>query len=388
MERINEFLIQLIGNEVCGRQIELPPDIMSDEQFVIDLFVKANEYGVAHIVASNLSRHKLLSGAAHRAYADCLYSSVFKNEKMNHIFECVCKTLDDGKIPYIPLKGTVLKKLYPEPWMRSSVDIDILVHKRDFDSASQLIKDNLGYRQGNQSDHDVTLTPDGNSLVELHFRLVEDEHKTAWTKILDDVWDYAQPAEENSLCYVLDDSFFCFYHLSHMAKHIMHGGCGIRPFLDLWLMNRKLDPAIKEKTQSLLKKGKLLKFAECAEQLSRVWFSGEAHTETTQLMENYILKGGMFGTKETRMLYNRQHHGGKRKHIFKRIFIPYKDLAYTYPIIKKYRFLTPICEICRLFSMMFGKKRKFRKAYLSDLDNVPKEYADEIRILFESVELH
>ena len=60
MERTNEILIQLIGNEVCGRQVELPPDLMSDEQLVIDLFVKAKQHDVAHIVASNLNKKNLL----------------------------------------------------------------------------------------------------------------------------------------------------------------------------------------------------------------------------------------------------------------------------------------------------------------------------------------
>ena len=36
---------------------------------------------------------------------------------------------------------------------------------------------------------------------------------------------------------------------------------------------------------------------------------------------------------------------------------------------------------------MFGKKKKFRKTYLANLDNVSAEYADEIKKLFESIEL-
>ncbi len=386
MERANEILIQLIGNEVCGRQVELPPDLMSDEQLVIDLFVKAKEHDVAHIVASNLNKNKLLSGSAAQAYTTQLYSTVFRSEKLNNVFENVCKTLDEGRIPYIPLKGTVLRNLYPETWMRSSVDADILVHENQLSAAAELIQDRLGYRQSNQSDHDITLTPDGSSLIELHFRLIEEDHKLASSKILNNVWDYAKPVSTNGFRYELSAPFFYFYHISHMAKHIVQGGCGIRPFLDLWLMNHHCDYT-DEETRNLLRKGSMLKFAESAEQLSEVWFSGTEHTELTRVLQDYIAKGGIFGTDETKMLSNQQHHGGKRKHILRRIFVSHRDLAYTYPIIKKYRFLTPLCEICRLFSLMFGKKRKFRKTYLADLDGVSAEYADEIKFLFESVGL-
>ena len=386
MERTNEILIQLIGDEVCGRQVDLPQDLMSDEQIIIDLFIKAKEHDVAHIVASNLNKNKLLSGSAAQAYTSQLYNTVFRYEKMNYAFENVCRTLDEAQIPYIPLKGAVLRKLYPEPWMRSSVDIDILVHEQDLQSASNAITEQLGYRQGNCSEHDITLTPDGKILIELHFCLVEKSSKLTSEKILNDVWNYAKPVSENSFRYELCAPFFYFYHISHMAKHVVQGGCGIRPFLDLWLMNRNQNYC-SEETQELLKKGSLLKFAECAQQLSEVWFSGKEHTEITKLLQDYIVKGGMFGTKETRMLSDQHHHGGKRKHIFKRIFVPYRDLAYTYPIIKKYRFLTPFCEICRLISLIFGKKKKFRKTYLANLNGVSAEYADEIKLLFESVGL-
>lgn len=386
MERTTEILIALIGNEVCGRQVELPPDLMSDEQLVIDLFVKANEHGVAHIVASKLNKNNLLSGSAAQAYTDRLHNAVFKSEKMNYAFESVCKTLDEAQIPYIPLKGAVLKNLYPEAWMRSSVDVDILVREQDLNVAADIIKERLGYRQTASTNHDITLTPDGNIFIELHFRLIEDDHKLASAKILNDVWNYAKPSDKNNLRYELSAPFFYFYHISHMAKHVVQGGCGIRPFLDLWLMNRYCDYK-DEETRNLLRKGSMLKFAECVQQLSEVWFSGKEHTETTKLLQDYIVKGGMFGTKETRLLSNQQHHGGKRKHILRRIFVPHRDLAYTYPIVKKYRFLTPICEICRLFSLLFGKKRNFRKTYLANLKGVSAEYADEIKILFESVGL-
>ena len=215
---------------------------------------------------------------------------------------------------------------------------------------------------------------------------IQDEHKIAATEILNTVWDYANPCNENSCRYTLNDSFFYFYHISHMAKHIVHGGCGIRPFLDLWLMNRNRNYS-DENLKKLLKQGSMLKFADCAKQLSNVWFSGAEHSETTQILQDYIIKGGIFGTKETRMLSAQQHHGGKRKHIINRIFISHEDLAYTYPIIKKYRFLTPLCEICRLFSLLFGEKKKFRKAYLANLDGVTVEYADKIKFLFKNIEL-
>ena len=60
MEQTTQFMIKLIANEVCGAPLELPFDLLSDEQLVIDLFSKAREHGVLHLVADALDRNSLL----------------------------------------------------------------------------------------------------------------------------------------------------------------------------------------------------------------------------------------------------------------------------------------------------------------------------------------
>ena len=44
-----------------------------------------------------------------------------------HTYNSICSALNRESIAYIPLKGSVIKDLYPESWMRTSCDIDILV---------------------------------------------------------------------------------------------------------------------------------------------------------------------------------------------------------------------------------------------------------------------
>lgn len=387
MEQLTEIIIQLVGNEVCGKELNLSVQTPFEDQMYIDLFEKSREHNVLHLVASALKKNGLLAdGAAGQAYLSHLYNTVFRSERMGFVFESVCKVLEDNAIRYIPLKGTQLRNLYPEKWMRSSVDMDILVHEKDLHKAVEKISRILGYAQQQQGKHDITVVSPEKIPVELHFRLIEEEHKLGATRLLDKVWDYAAPCKPDGMRYRLDDSFFYLYHISHMAKHFVQGGCGIRPFLDLWLMNNKTDYS-DEKTRQLLRKAGMDGFEEYAAQLSRVWFSGEEHNQTTRIMQEYIIRGGTFGTHETRMLSDQQHHGGRLKHVFKRIFVPFDDLAYVYPIIKKYPFLTPFCEIGRLFSLIFGKKRKFRKIYISNLNDVNEEDIKKIRNLFERVKL-
>ncbi len=387
MENIGETIVKLIKSEVCGGTLSLRSDSPITDSDMAEMYSVAKTHDVAHILGSALINNGLISGSSlENVYREQIYYSAFKYENLKYVLEKVCNVLENAQIPYIPLKGAVIREFYPQPWMRTSCDIDILVHENDVENAANAITESLGYKYESRGKHDIQILSTENIYVELHFSLLEEDASPAMAKVLNTAWKHAKPVEDGKYRYELDDAMFYFYHIAHMAKHIIHGGCGIRPFLDLWLMkeNKNYDTA---ETNALLKKAKLTDFTKTAEKLSRVWFSDEEHDRLTKIMEEFIISGGCFGSKETKMISEQQKSGGRIKYILSRIFVPYDDLKGQYPIIKKYRFLTPICEICRLFSLAFGKKKNFRKNYLGNLNNVSNEYIDDINYLFESVGL-
>lgn len=99
----------------------------------------------------------------------------------------------------------------------------------------------------------------------------------------------------------MPDEYFYFYHIAHMAKHFVGtGGCGIRPFLDIWILNNRIN-FDREKRANLLSDGELDVFAKQAELLAEIWFGTAEHTEITKQMEEYILRGGVYGTNENRI---------------------------------------------------------------------------------------
>ncbi len=387
MENLGETLIELIRSEVCGGTLSLRSDSPITDSNLAEMYSVAKNHDVAHILGSALINNGLIAGSSmENVYREQIYYTAFKYENLRYALEKVCGVLENAKIPYIPLKGAVIKDFYPQPWMRTGCDIDILVHEEDAENAANIITESLGYEYKSRGKHDIQILSTENIYVELHFSLLEEDASLAMAKVLAKAWEHAKPAENGSYKYEHDDAMFYFYHIAHMAKHFLGGGCGIRPFLDLWLMEKSKDYDTAE-TNALLKKAKLTDFAKIAKKLSRVWFSGEEHDRTTRIMEEFIISGGCFGSKETKMLSEQQKAGGRVKHILSRIFVPYDDLKGQYPIIKKYKFLTPICEICRIFSLLFGKKRKFRKNYVDKLNGVSEKNIDDISFLFESVGL-
>ncbi len=386
MESVNEILLKLIANEACGADFAIPENILSDS-FLLNLHFKAKRHGVANILSSSLINSGVLDNRPIKSfYENEVFSAIFINEKMNTSLKKISEAFEKEKIPHIPLKGAVIRAFYPEPWLRSSCDIDILVKPDDLDKAADVISAE-NFVKISDSEHDVVFKSTDGVIIELHFKLLNDKKSPFYSDYLENIWDYAAPVGVDGYLYSLNDSMFYYYHIVHMAKHFIHGGCGLRPFLDLWLMNKNKNYDTAE-LNKMLKKGRLWDFNVNVKRLSEIWFSGEGHDETTLIMEKYILDGGSFGSKETRIVSGTQRHGGKSKFVLSRIFVPFDYLKRCYPILKKYPFLAPLCEICRLLSLLFGKKRKFRKNRFNDINNVSQEHIDDINLLFERVGLN
>ena len=167
-------------------------------------------------------------------------------------------------------------------------------------------------------------------------------------RLLESVWNYASTKNESSCLYEMTDEMYYLYHIAHMAKHFTAGGCGIKPFIDLWLLeNFNNENSLKR--EELLKKGNLLKFARGVKKTSEIWLGNKEHDVSTQLIENYILNGGTYGICSNAITLNQQKIGSKFKYLLSRIFLPYQSLKRLYPILEKHRWLMPIMQVARWF---------------------------------------
>ena len=173
-------------------------------------------------------------------------------------------------------------------------------------------------------------------------------------------WEHANNVK-GSYKYVMDDEYFYYYHVAHMARHFVDGGCGVRPYLDLWLLNNKI-VFCKNIRYSLLEKGALLKFALASEFLLSVWMGEKEHIIESQLMEKYILSGGVYGNKENKVAIQQAKTGGRLKFVFSRIFRPIEELQHRYKILKKHKYLYPIMLIRRCVEVLLkGDSKRIRQ---------------------------
>ena len=270
--------------------------------------------------------------------------SVMRYEDISNAQKQVSELFETEKIPFVLLKGAVIRNYYPEPWMRTSCDIDVLVHECDFERAKKAAVEKLGFSyNGEMHYHDISLHSDTGVHVELHFNIKENMDNV--DKLLEKVWEYASPVKEGAYEHLLTNEFFMFQNVAHMSYHFVGGGCGIRSFVDLFLLEKSF-PFDRKKLLYMLEETGIKTFYEASVRYAEVWFTEREHDEVTRLMHSYLLGGGAYGSKE-KSLAIKMADKGKGSYFFRRIFMPYEQLIISYPELKKRPYLAPLYQIKR-----------------------------------------
>ncbi len=380
-----KLFFALIRSGVCGEALSEDERALYSEECLSSLLSMGKSHDVDHLIALGLKNSGLLSGEAARL-ENLILKTAFRFERLDFEYKKLCETLEKAKIPFLPLKGSVLRGFYPEPWMRTSCDIDVLVHTEDTDRAVEILKENLGYRYEGTGSHDISLFTPGGLNVELHYELVEDSISEGSAAVLKNAWELSHKKDGFLYHFEMPDELFYFYHLAHMAKHFANGGCGIRPFIDIWILNHRVD-FDEAARAALLTKGGLSDFSKQASLLSEVWLGNADYTPTAKSVENYILRGGVYGSAENRITVQQQKKGGKLKFALSRIFIPYETIKFYYPVLQKHRALTPVFEVVRWFKLLFcgGARRSVNELKFNS--SLSEEQAEDARGLLNELGL-
>lgn len=375
-----EVFFYLLRNEFKGEK--LPDDFQLTEEEIIRLYRLSKRHDLAHLIGDALFRLELLSaGKVTDAFKQQISMAVSRYEQQKAEFERIRNIFNDAEIKFIPMKGAVIKKMYPEPWMRTSCDIDILVHEDDVDRATEVLNDN-GFDTGEKKGSRHISFYYGNFHLELHFHICENNKQV--NELLTNVWDYTEQVSEYE--FKEKAEFFVLYHIVHMARHFLSGGCGVRPFIDLWILKQK-NFYQEENLLPLLEKCNLLTFYQSVCRLTDVWMNGAEHDDVTLRMAKYILEGGVYGSVTNANMVGAAASKGKVKYLLKIAFLPYRSMCVIYPSLKKHKILLPFFYIHRIFVKLFGRDRKRAKGIINITMSQSDESIASISDLLKDLEL-
>ena len=384
-----KLLFALLNSALFGKNLTEEQKILFTDSLAKSLLESAKRHDVIHLAAKALCDNGLIT-KDHPFFPVCQKAQVmaiYRYEQLNFELIRVSELFEKSEIPFIPLKGSVVRKHYPEPWMRTSCDIDILVHKSDLSKAQNLLETEYGFTKSLETSCDIAYNTPSGMHVELHFSLLSDDVANNAGNFLENVWDFAKPKENCKYHHILSDEMFYYYHLAHMAKHFEDGGCGIRPFIDIFILDN-LPDADKQKRDQMLKQGNLYEFAQGCRNLSEVWFGNQTHTKLTELMEIYLLKGGAFGTLANHVAIGQQKSGGKFGYAWSRFFPDLKFMKTHYGYVNKCIVLLPFAYAHRFFQVILrgNTKRSLHELKANSnvtegTSNIAKQMLDELGLL-------
>ena len=355
-----DLLFALLRSELSGAELSLQQEGTVDGECLAALYACAKQHDLAHMVGAALEKHGLMSEIDPVAmkFQKQQMTAVYRYQQIQYELGRIAAALSEARIAYLPLKGAVVRDVYPEPWMRTSCDIDVLVHEEDLDRAVEALQKKLNYRvKGSRNFHDISLFSENGTHLELHFNILENMENI--DRLLARVWEYAQADGEDGYGYRVSNEYFAFHLLAHMSYHFVTGGCGVRAFIDLWLWRRQVgyDEAAVE---ALCKECGIDTFARAVRHLSEVWFAEASIDEISLQMQEFILRGGVYGSLENKINVQQTRKGGKLKYLLSRIFGSYEMMQHRYPILRKHRWMMPFCQVHRWFSRL--RKGDFRRA--------------------------
>lgn len=362
----------------AGMDLETVPVSLSEEECG-----KLKWIGICQAILPILQRGLEKTGAPAEVVEAFFQASLMDmHQSVQHdiALESVSAVLDEAKIPYVLLKGAALRHLYPDFSLRTSSDIDVLVHETDLDRAVTVLERDTDFETRERGYHDVSMVS-ARVHLELHFSLKEKMESV--DRILSLAWEYTEPAEGSRA--VFQPDFHVFYLIAHMVKHFLNGGLGIRPILDLWLLRTKTSFDDETVCRMCSECGILKFYRECCA-LSVVWMKKAEHTETTLLLEEFCLSGGALGSEKF-MNAGRQRKQRGWKYLFSRVFPPAYEVRESYKNEAGKEHALPYYYVKRLISWASKEKREdFRKEVQTVLSS-DQEYLNKADKLFRLLEL-
>ncbi len=358
------YLASLLSAAVNGLPMpEKPVDVSWESVYSI-----AKKHSLANTVFSLVEPALRDEGAEDlRARWDKLCTvELLKHMKQTDEFKKITNILSENEISFLPIKGFLVKELYPRPHLRSMADIDIFVGDADMDKFGEIFK-SLGYNKEDEpfgSVHDSYAKPPFMH-IEVHKRLYSGS---------DYSFERASLKEGEKFWYLMTDADFFVFMLRHTRRHYENGGCGIRAVLDHYLyVKRNSELVSSSEFKARLESEGLLDFFNTLEAIAAYWFEGRDPGYDVSDFELYTVSGGTYGTFENNTYFSMKKRG-KLGHVMSRMFPRPRIIFYRYKWVRMVPILLPIGYIARIVQSLFNGRLKECAELITEVDENKKLY--------------
>ena len=283
---------------------------------------------------------------------------------------------NQNDIWYMPLKGSVIKNLYPTPDVREMNDVDILIDDTKREATKEFMLSN-GYKPWEHKDKDDDENSDDYIkdpflYYEIHRCLFEKTYSPEIAKHYENAKDMLVKDEGNNCGYHFTAEEFYIYLLVHAYKHFIRNGVGVRFLMDVYVYLNSHQELDLEYIDNTCEKLGIKTFENDVRKVAKLMFdlntevAEDSLTKTEKSVYESIIGAGVFGNIETRwknQVYDLDPTGeiSKAKYIKSRLFPDDKWYRIYHPFVYKHKIVKPFFIIYRGTVMLFRGRKTVKK---------------------------
>lgn len=309
------------------------------------------------------------AGIKDEKFIEAKSKAIRKNILLDAEREKILNFLEQNKIWYMPLKGVILKELYPKIGMRQMADNDILFDESYREDVMQFMK-NKGYHlKGDNGAHCDEWLKEPVYNFEMHLNLFV-KSREAFYHYYKNVKERLLKVHDKNYEYRFSDEDFYIYMTAHAYKHYSIGGTGLRSLLDWFVFLKEKNKSlnwdyITEQTDIL----GISDFERKSRKLSTNIFTDPdcklLSDDEIEMLEFYLFSG-TYGTmkntvnKRFKVFTEQTGSTSKFGYILHRIFPPMEYYRQYFPFFYRHKILLPVGWGFRLLRGVTARRKNIK----------------------------
>lgn len=359
MKNWKMYLVALLRAAINKTEPEPPPEGLDWEA----LFCLANHHSVActaYYAVIRLPKEQQPTPEILLKFKKSM-QLVQGREAMQHFeIQGVLDAFEKHGIVCVPLKGWLMKHLYPRPDMRSMCDVDILVSREDMKKIPEIMEQQGFEMEEHEDNHDAYMKLTILS-TEIHWALFVPS--SPYQAYFDSMIEKAHPVEGKQYESRMTWEDFYLYLIAHLAKHFDGSGTGLRSFMDVYLFRKNFGGQLDETyLQTEFEKIGLRRFAKVVEDVARCMFAEDLTAEKRNNHEEiyeFVFQAGVYGTRKNCVTAGLQNQGAhKGKYLLSHFFPSRNIMQILYPVLEKAPVLLPLFWVVRGFRFVFLQRER------------------------------
>lgn len=347
----------------CLEKKQLIEDRTLEELSLEQLHAVSDSLGIAAMTAHALNKR----GVKDDSFKLTLAQSQRRDTLLEAEYYDISDKLKAAGIRHLPLKGIVLKDLYPAVGLREMSDIDIWFDaSRAGDVKSIMTESGYSVKHFDKSKHDVYTKPPI-YCVEMHRQPIDvkavpeslDYYEKQWARLIrecgDDVYQLKQSRED-----------IYIYVVTHAYKHYVISGIGVRVLIDIYVMlcdwGDNLDFSYIEEECGKLG---ISDFESLVRRLSRNLFDRDNLSQDEKDRLDEFVRSSVHGNIKTYYVRAIGKSKSRASYVLSRFKTSESQLQ-NHPVLQRHKILRPFAFPVRLTDALI-KRRKMLKTELKTI---------------------